>query len=239
RALREEVHALTRAAQAVLRPQVDVVVPARLERRFTLRTNEGFVERFAAPLAALAAREAPGVQLRFAPKPEKDAAPLREGLVDLEIGVLGAFAPEVRTQLLRRDRFVGAVRTGHPLLDAPITPERYAACRHIVASRKGAFEGPVDAALAPLGLSRRVAVVVPAFADALRIARRSDLVGLVPETSLTADTADGLVSFPLPVATPAIAISMLWHPRLDADPEHRWLRETVQRVCREAEGERL
>jgi hypothetical protein len=35
----------------------------------------------------------------------------------------------------------------------------------------------------------------------------------------------------LPFATPEITISLLWHPRLDGDPAHRWLRGLVIEVC--------
>ncbi|TGP40343.1 LysR family transcriptional regulator, partial [bacterium M00.F.Ca.ET.230.01.1.1] len=28
-----------------------------------------------------------------------------------------------------------------------------------------------------------------------------------------------------------VTISMLWHPRLDADPAQRWLRDCVRAVC--------
>ncbi|MCX6848097.1 MAG: LysR family transcriptional regulator, partial [Verrucomicrobia bacterium] len=34
-----------------------------------------------------------------------------------------------------------------------------------------------------------------------------------------------------PVATPEFTVSMLWHPRLDADAAHRWLRDQVRAVC--------
>ena len=40
-------------------------------------------------------------------------------------------------------------------------------------------------------------------------------------------------SFPLPFPTPEITVSLLWHPRLDADPAHRWLRGCVQEACSE------
>jgi DNA-binding transcriptional LysR family regulator len=30
---------------------------------------------------------------------------------------------------------------------------------------------------------------------------------------------------------PEITISLFWHPRLDADPAHRWLRDHVREVC--------
>ncbi|MGF7447456.1 LysR family transcriptional regulator, partial [Klebsiella michiganensis] len=59
-----------------------------LEKRFTLRTNEGFIDAFGPALVNAAAREAPGVMLEFVAKPEKDARFLREGRVGLEIGVL-------------------------------------------------------------------------------------------------------------------------------------------------------
>src|SRR5258706_1757950 len=167
--LRERVHALSRDVLAVLHPHVSHLDIASLERTFTIRANEGFVAALSASLVAAINEAAPRVRLRFAPKPEKDARPLREGRIDLEIGVLGAFAPEVRTQSLFRDRFVGVARIGHPLFSgADITPERYAACDHVVASRKGEFTGPVDDALEELGLQRTTSVVVPGFPDAIR-----------------------------------------------------------------------
>jgi DNA-binding transcriptional LysR family regulator len=239
--LRDQVHALSRDVLTVLRPQAGALELAALERTFTIRASEGFLELFSVPLAAAVAEAAPGVRLRFAPKPDKDARPLREGRIDLEIGVLGASAPEIRTQFLFRDSFVGVVRTGHPLLaKADLTPERYAACGHVVASRKEDFTGPVDDALAKLGLRRAIRVVVPGYPDAMRIARHSDLVALVPRSCLAnglvtdPEAAAGLQSFALPVHTPEIVVSAMWHPRVDAEPAHRWLRATVMAVCRRA-----
>ncbi len=177
------------------------------------------MESFAAPLATAVAAAAPRLRLRFAPKPDKDAGPIRDGTIDLEIGVLGTTAPEMRTQTLFRDTFVGVVRTGHPLLDdGVVTPERYAAYGHVVASRKGRFTGPVDDALQALGLQRMILVVVPGYPDAIRMARRSDLVALVPSGCLADNGTDddatrGVRPFELPVRTAEIAISAIWHPR--------------------------
>lgn len=239
--LRERVRDLTSAAHAALRPAAAGLDLATLERTFTLRANEGFVEVFAALLIAAATAAAPHVRLRFAPKPDKDVRALREGIVDLEIGVLGESGPEVRLQGLFRDHFVGAVRAGHPLLEGGrITPERYAACGHVVASRRGLAEGPVDSALAELALARTVVAVVPGFRAALAVASTSDLVALVTrsffdatQASRAASARAELRSFPLPVQTASITISQMWHPRLDADPAHRWLRELVLTICRE------
>jgi DNA-binding transcriptional LysR family regulator len=225
----------------VLRPAAGGLDFAKLKRSFTIRSNEGFVEIFAARLVAAVTAAAPNVRLHFAPKPDKDVRALREGVVDLEIGVLGESGPEVRLQTLFRDHFVGAVREGHPLVaKGKITPARYAACGHVVASRRGHVSGPVDKALAALGLSRTVVAVVPSFRAALAIASASDLVALVTHSFFNTTQGDQtrssptvLRSFPLPVRTEAVTISQMWHPRLDADPVHRWLRGLVVETCRE------
>jgi DNA-binding transcriptional LysR family regulator len=228
--LRGRVRQLVQDAEEVLRP-AETLNLKQLVRTFTLRTSEGFVENFGADLIARVGRQAPGVRLRFLPKPDKDSTPLRDGSVDLETGVVGkATSPEVRAQLLFRDRLVGAVRMGHPLCGGEITPARYAAGRHIAVSRRGLAGGPVDEALKPLGLEREIATVVGGFATALALARASDLVATVPERH-TGSLRAGMHSFALPLATPEVTVSLLWHPRLDADLAHRWLRDCVRDVC--------
>jgi DNA-binding transcriptional LysR family regulator len=108
--LRDRVHQLTHDVRTVLSPHAIHLDLASLERVFTIRAGEGFVGVFSPPLMAAVTKVAPHVRLRFAPKPDKDAVPLREGDIDLEIGVLGASAPEVRTRFVFRDAFIGVAR---------------------------------------------------------------------------------------------------------------------------------
>src|SRR5258706_4002398 len=228
--LRERVSQLVQDAQAVLRPAKKLKLK-QLVRTFTLRTSDGFVENFGPDLIARVGNEAPGVRLRFVQKPDKDSASLRDGTVDLETGVVGrTTGPEVRTQALFRDRFIGVVRTGHALCKGEITPLRYASANHICVSRRGLDRGPIDEALSALGLERKVVTIVAGFSTALALARASDLIASVPERH-TGILRAGMHSFPLPVAIPEITVSSLWHPRLDADPAHRWLRGHVKDVC--------
>ena len=230
--LRERVSQLVQDAEAVLRPaeQPDL---KQLSRTFTLRTSEGFVENFGADLIARVAEQAPGVRLRFMHKPDKDSASLRDGTVDLETGVVGkATGPELRTQGLFRDRFIGVVRRGHPLSEGEITLARYAAGNHISVSRRGLDKGPIDEALELQEMERHIATSVAGFSTALALARVTDLIASVPERH-TASLRTGLHSFALPLSLPAFTVAMLWHPRLDADPVHRWLRGCLRDVCAE------
>lgn len=229
-ALGERVHQLLQEAEAVLLPEAMVDL-AKLVRTFTLRTSDGFVESFGPDLIARVQRDAPGVRLNFLQKPDKDSTPLRDGRVDLETGVLeGSLGPELRAQALFRDGLIGVVRPGHPLGIGEITTSRYAEAGHVIVSRSGFEDDAVDQPFLPADLKRRVVTVVSGFAAALSLARLSDLVATTPYRH-TANLRDGMVSFPLPMQTQEFTVSMLWHPRLDADPAHKWLRGCVREVC--------
>lgn len=237
--LSEHVHEVARSARAMLQPANNALDVATLERTFTIRANDSFVELIGAPLMMAITQTAPHVRIRFVSKPDKDARPLREGMIDLEVGVLGTAAPELKTRLLFRDRFVGICRAGHPLLTR-VTAKRYASYQHVVVSRKRQFSGPVDDALGQLGLRRSIAMVVLTYANAIQIARHSDVLGLVPHSYLGSVLLGnhpgnaGVQSFDLPVRTPDIKVSAIWHPRLQADPAHRWLRATLFSICKDA-----
>lgn len=228
--LRARVGPLVQEGEALLRPGTAPDL-RQLQRQFTLRTREGFVETFGPALLARIAAEAPGVRLRFIAKHDKDSALLRSGAVDLDTGVVdGTAGPEVRTQALFSERFVGVVAHGHGLAAQPATPERYAACRHVHVARRAAAAGPVDEALRALGLARDIATTVDSFSAALALARAAGLVATVPERH-TAGLRAGLQTIALPLALPPMAIALLWHPQAHADPAHRWLRACVREVC--------
>lgn len=173
------------------------------------------------------------MRLHFLPKPDKDSSTLRDGRVDLETAVLGSSAsPELRTQLLFRDRWVGVVRNTHPLAQGEVTLARFLACEHLDVARDAGRgrAGPLDAALTAIGQTRQVRTRVGGFGAALALVAASDLVACVPERH-TATLRAGLVTFELPLALPALTISLLWHPRMEGDAAHRWLRQCVREVC--------
>lgn len=229
-ALRERVHQLVEDAGAVLRPDQTIDL-AGLVRTFTLRTSDGFVENFGPGLLARIGEEAPGVRLHFLQKPDKDSTPLRDGRVDLETGVVEeSLGPEVRSQALFRDRLIGVVRRGHPLSEGRLTANAYAEAHHVIVSRSGYENGAVERPFLPPDLVRKVGTIVGGFSAALSLARASDLVATVPEHH-TESLRDGMFSFRLPVPANAFTVSMLWHPRMEADPAHRWLRACLREVC--------
>jgi DNA-binding transcriptional LysR family regulator len=230
--LRLQVGALVDSANAVLRPAEKLDLE-KLERRFTLRTSEGFVETFGPRLLQRLQAEAPKVLLQFVAKPDKESAPLREGEVDIETGVIDlTTAPEMRAAPLFEDRWVGVVRDSHPLAKGQVTRDRYVMAKHVHVSRRGLHSTDIDGAVSAAGLQRPIAMIVHGFSAALALARETELVATVPERH-TAGLRKGMQAFVLPFDVPTFTLSMLWHPRMDGDLAHRWLRGQVGSVCAE------
>lgn len=228
--LQERVGALVDEGQTLLRPSKALNLAA-VERTFTMRTSDGFVENFGARLLARIAADAPGIRLNFLQKPDKDSTPLREGRIDLETALVEpAMGPELRTQALFRDRLIGVISQSHPLAGKKISAKNYADARHVIVSRTGFDEDSMEGKLLPESVTRRVVSAVGGFATALAVARHSDLIATVPDLH-TASLRDGMFSFALPVRATGFTVSLVWHPRLDADPVHRWLRACIRAVC--------
>lgn len=228
-ALREPVRQLVQDSVGVLRP-ADTLDLQGLERTFTLRNREGFVENFGAALVERVATQAPGVRLRFEQKTDRDSTALREGLADLETGVVGpSMAPELRTQALFSDRFVSVVRQGHPLAGRLHELGAYLEGRHIGVAHGTAGQEGVDLALERLGHQRRVDLWAGSFSAALALARATDCIANVPDRH-TRSLRQDMHAAPWPVRVPAFSVSLIWHPRYSADPAHQWLRTCVRDV---------
>ena len=204
------------------------VSAADLKRTFTIRINDGVAATLVAAAVEAIAAVAPGVVLRFVAEGSESADALRDGSIDLDIGVAGELAPDIRTAVLYRERLVGIVRADSPLGRRPTLAQL---CKHphVSASRRGRARGPLDDVLAAAGLQRHVAAVVPTFVVALHLVATSHYVGLVPRrlADLYGETV-GVRSFPIAGSLPEAEVSMLWHARLDADPAQRWLRDTIR-----------
>ncbi len=229
-ALAEPVRALLAQAQALQSPEQGPGL-ALVRRHFVVRAPEGMAVVYGAALSEALASQMPLASLQFLPESHNDPGALREGRVDLDVGVFRSRDPETEWVELSHQNMVGAVRLGHSLLGQSVTPKRLAAARHVGVTLRPGEPSALDEVLAERGLERMVALQVPSAFAALIAASRSDLVACVPER-----VARGMASslklevFALPLPVPPDVTRMAWHPRYNADAAHRWLRDCLVRV---------
>lgn len=232
-ALHAQVRHVIEQAQAVFTAFGEDVNLATLTRVFTLRANDVFVGGYGGRLREHLRRYAPRAVLRFVSEGNHDADAL-SGDADLYIGSSQKFGADIKVQTLFTTAFCGLARKEHPIFKAPITPQRFCAYDHVSVSRRGRARGPIDDTLEELGLARHVSLITPTFHAAIFALADSDLVlPSIPENLMPGVERLGLKlhAFQVPVPMRPVTLVQAWPPRLDSDPAHRWLRQTIKQVC--------
>ncbi|WP_406586472.1 LysR family transcriptional regulator [Asaia lannensis] len=215
-------------AQRRVLPDLKQLAPS-----LTIRANDAVMSAFGGAILATLRRDCPNCHIRFAPEWNIDEAEaLRSGELDLYIGATRTMAAEIRRQTLFTTRVLGIARTNHPLFDDHLSIAALCRYDHLVVSRRGRRSGPIDEALQEAGHQRNVAAVVPTYAAALDMIKGSDVIMAVPEFLMSSDEAraKSLRPFIFPVALNEIEFFQAWHPRFEADPVRRWLRQTIRAV---------
>lgn len=231
--------ALRSLADAIDEPEA--FDPATSERVFRLASPDLFDVLFFPDLLRRFAEEAPRASLTALSGFERLRERLETGDLDAAIvpSAVGPSDPEMgpalpgdlRLRWLLDDVWMPFVRSDHPALGrGRLSPRAFAALDHILVSPSGEGLGATDALLAEQGLSRRIAFRAPTFASGVGVARDTDLVLVAPRAlAHRADRLD-LVSLEVEMEFPRHKVNLVWHPRVEADPAHRWLRARLQSV---------
>ncbi|MBG0776995.1 MAG: LysR family transcriptional regulator [Desulfovibrionaceae bacterium] len=163
---------------------------------------------------------------------------LLHGRVDLVLNADDGHAPPAcRTQTVYEDRFVCVVAAESPY-GRRLSMAEYSAARHIGVSVLQGVQTIPQAQLAQAGVRRRCALHVPYFTIALRSVEGTDLVATVPRRMALRECANpALRILEPPEELRPFRYLMVWHPRVESDSAHRWLREAVLRVGRLAAGQ--
>ncbi|MFY3310673.1 LysR family transcriptional regulator [Achromobacter ruhlandii] len=232
-ALREQVRAALDQATQVFAAGAAIDLKS-LDRRFNVRATDEFVSVHLGQLLDAMATEMPRATLRFSPEEDDvDDEALRSGRIDLFISGSRKLGPEIRVQSLFTTTFVGVAREHHPIFDDEITSERLTRWEHINVSRRGKSAAPIDTALEANGLRRHVALVVSSPYTALFALQDSDLLLPLPRHLASGALAAGLRIrlFDLPMPLETALLTQAWHPRVEGDPAHQWLRQTIHALC--------
>lgn len=214
------------------RPAFD---PSTSTRSFTIAAVDHGELVILPPLLARIAVEAPGIDLLVRPlRLDLIESELESGAVDLAFGVLNAgdnFA--TFRQRLFHESFVCLVRADHPTVGETLTLDEFVALDHALVGPRGRRGGFVDTELQKLGLTRRVALMVPHFLVAPMVLAKSDLILTVPERIARAFAAIlPLRVVPTPLPLKGFDVSQLWHERQSHDAAHAWLRGLIVEICR-------
>ena len=219
-----------RELQQVLQPET--FVPATADRRFSLAINNYAAVVVAPPLVTAVSTAAPSVQLDLRPSGTLDIIEcLDRGDLDLAIGSLDSFGERFACTQLLEDEFVMVMRRRHPAGRGALSAKVLAGLTHLDPPT-GENTDFLDAWLSERGLTRRIALRAP-YLSAMAILSRSDLAATLSRRIAEEFVrTDRLQIHELPVKSPVVHTTMLWHRRLDNHPAHRWLRDRIIAVTK-------
>ncbi|PTL75834.1 LysR family transcriptional regulator [Vitiosangium sp. GDMCC 1.1324] len=235
---------LTERAQALLGPAASAVSslervfqqpepfePRTSSRVFRIASTDN-LELYALPrLAAILAKEAPNVDLRFHHLPKDWMTALERGDFELKLGRQYPIAPTLREEELFRDQLICVVRRGHPLAGTRLTLRQYAAASHVLISPGETARSTIDELLAQRGLQRRIAITVSHFLVAPFVVAASDHLLTIPSRLVEAVApALRLETVTAPLRTEAYTMTQVWAERSESDAGHRWLRNALRRA---------
>lgn len=210
--------------------------PAKASFGFRIAGADFFSEILMPELAALVAREAPGIRLHQVDLVrDVYVESLEQFKADIALHPEQAVPDWVNRRRLLRSPFMLVAARGHPAISAAgVTPgeaiplDLYCDLGHVLFSPEGNVSADADGPLARVGRSRRVTVTLPFFFSICRTVSRTALVALVP-LHVAETLAEGmrldLFRPPVPIAAPLLVAT--WHRRNDASPAHRWMREKI------------
>ncbi|MCO4318565.1 LysR family transcriptional regulator [Phyllobacterium sp. 21LDTY02-6] len=191
-------------------------------------------------LLAVLGIEAPGIVLRVRNFDHRDEviSLLDSGEADLTVGVPHTPAGRILSERLFEERFVCVLRKDHPQADAELTLESFLQMSHLLVSPENERFGMVDAALAKLGLRRRLALTLPQMYAAPPLVASSDLAATLMQGVVDASGyRERLQVLKPPLELGTAKFDMAWHRRNDVHPAQRWLREVIRSLFDKAASE--
>jgi DNA-binding transcriptional LysR family regulator len=209
---------------------------ASSERHFRLMMPDLAVELLVPPLMEKVTKVAPNVTIDVVPwrGPSIFTAEFAR-TIDLVISIGDAFKGFHRQKLYTDDDAL-AVRRGHPVGTRLKKRDAFLAARHVAVIIRGQSEDLIDIWLRPMGIERRVALVVPGYIEALHVTARTDLVAFVPRRLIGALAKQLSLATVTPPFDPGFDEQFMFYPtRAQMDPGSIWLRNIMLGIGREME----
>ncbi|MGY8819859.1 MAG: LysR family transcriptional regulator [Pseudomonadales bacterium] len=183
------------------------------------------------PLFQRLRRLAPNVKIEsMLAKRRETTKELAAGRLDFAMDAPLNTDPQVRHVKLLEDRYVCAMRRGHPLAKDKLSVEEYLSLSHIHISSRRSGLGMVDLALGKMGQQRRIALRSQHYMMATQVIQQTDMAVTVPERFAR---RHDLYQVPLPVDIPPLETHIYWHESTDQDPANRWMREQMIEIAQQ------
>ena len=209
--------------------------PATAKRTFRIAAADTIIDTAWGPLRKIIEEQAPNINLHAVPYTISNGIELLDNAeVDLVVGALLDSNETICSEYLYSPCYTCVMRPNHRLTQSELTLEEFANSDHLLVSLSGEASGFTDEVLAQYGLSRRVAMTVNHFSAVPKLISQSDLIAIVPSSTLEESIFSGeLAVVQPPIQITSKQVNNYWHKRQDTDKGLTWLRTHMSLIIKE------
>lgn len=227
---------LLREVEMVL-PRIDRLLaggkfmPAKEKANFRLAGTDYASQIIGIPLAKELRSAGPHLSFAFLPMSNECFEELDHGRIDLLFRADDGRVPShCSREMIFEEDFACVVANKSPFSKG-ITQKQYLVAPHVLIDTLGGIQTIPDQRLSASGLKRRVEFTFSYFHVAMSMVASTDLVATVPRRmALVYNNNPELKIVRAPPPMSRFTYLMVWHPRMESDAAHMWLRSTVRRV---------
>jgi DNA-binding transcriptional LysR family regulator len=171
------------------------------------------------------------IQFEFLPWQSDILDLLEHGQVDLVLRIDDGLLPaHFQSEKLYREDFICVVARDSHFGDR-LSLKQYLAASHLAVSPLAGLQTIPDKRLAAVGAKRRSCIRVPYFGVAPQCLAGTELVLTLPSGLTSVVKGDRKLRLvKAPQELHGFHFLMAWHPRLNSDPRHVWLREAMRSI---------
>lgn len=215
------------SAQALLQPPS--FDPKRVKFDVNLCGSDYIHNTLLGPLAGEILGKAPGARVSLLPHPSGDPdMSLARGEVDILFTAHDLSSPRPGGLVLYRDN-LACVSSYHTHKNGQeISLADLCTLSHVILAPFGSpISQKIDKMLCNRGLTRNIVTKVPNFAAVFQAMTHAQLIAFLPGQMANL-YADQFKQLKVDLETPTTEVIARWHPRMNNDPRHDWVRERLQ-----------
>jgi DNA-binding transcriptional LysR family regulator len=157
---------------------------------------------------------------------------LERGSLDLILNADdGTMPAQFHTEVIYHEEFVCVVDRDYPL-NRRLTLQQYLAAQHIGITIMGGLQTIPEKRLAGAGQRRNCVLRMPYFAAAIRSVIGTRLIATLPKRFATVEANAAIKLLKPPQEMTGFDYLMAWHPRVNTDSAHQWLREIIRQTAK-------
>jgi DNA-binding transcriptional LysR family regulator len=205
--------------------------PAIAEEQYRLAASDYALVLFLNEVGRRVSRLSPHSALRIETPRTTVFDDILHAKLDLSF-FFGAPPPPLCQELLVDDTLVCVMSIEHPLAGGKrVTLDEYLGCSHLVIDVIDGEQPLIANTLQEFGVTRRASLTLPQHVLVPAVLPDTHLVATVPARLIdTFADVPRLAVVAAPAELEDFHLFMVWHPRLDQDPAHQWLRDVIRSV---------